>query len=276
MHKEALDWEKLEPWAYPAAVVGAIGSSALASHLTRRHLENQIAESEQITPEQAKKMLTKMGLPDTMPMVPYDKMRNAFYASPSQARRMYKRNRKFRKSVREYFDDPRALKHLSQGLIGYHPDYLKKNVLAHEMGHANIRNRPWYSPSRQNQSVLRPMSNVVRKFGGLATLLGAGGAGIGTYKATHNPYLAAAAGGGTGLALGALMNAPTLINEQQATRQAHKHLDSTLRSEDKRKQEKDALRTAYRTYLLGALAVPTLYGAAVGGIGVPSKLGWAL
>jgi hypothetical protein len=33
-----------------------------------------------------------------------------------------------------------------------------RGILAHEMGHAGIRlNNPWYSSSRVNQSVLRPV-----------------------------------------------------------------------------------------------------------------------
>jgi len=276
MHKEALDWEALEPWAYPASVLGTMGLSTVAGWLVKRQLEKKIEESEEITPEQAKKMLKAMGLPSHLPMVPYDKMRNAFYASPRNAKLLFRRDKNFRRAVREHFGERGVSHHLKDGLIGYHPDYMRRGIMAHEMGHANIRNRPWYSPSRQNQSVLRPLSGVANAFSGLGTLLGAGAAGIGTYKATKNPLLSALAGGGTGLALAAVLNSPTLLNEMQATGQANKFLEATTKDEDKLKKEKEALNTAYKTYLIGSLAVPTLYGAAIGGVGVPSKLGWVL
>jgi len=97
-----------------------------------------------------------------------------------------------------------------------------------------------------------------------------------TYHKTGNPVLSGLAGAGTGLGLAAMMNAPTLINENQASWHAKKYLDATSKDDERKAQEKEALNTAYKTYLLGSLAVPTLYGAAIGGVGIPSKLGRAL
>ena len=162
---------------------------------------------------------------------------------------------------------------LQAGLVAYHPEFMRKNIIAHELGHASIRNRPWYSPSRINQGPLRTMSNYAGLLSPIATLLGAGATGTATYSKTKNPLLSGLVGGVTGLGIAALLNAPTLLNENQATGKAKQYLRATTKNPEELDKDEKALRTAYRTYLLGALAAPTLYGAAIGGVGVPGSVG---
>jgi len=270
MYKSA----EIEKWVYPATIGGAWGASTLAQYLLKRRLDKQLEESEKITPQEARIILRRMGLPSHLPAISLkEHTRNAFYAEPGTARKMYRRNiYGMRDTLNKKYKDLKRkeiLEKLNHGLVGYHPDYLRAGILAHEGGHAKIHNRPWYDPSRVNQQVLRPVGDVASILAPLGTFLGAAGAGGAVYKNTKNPFLSGAAGAGAGLLLSAILKAPTLINEYQASAHARKHLDESMKDEERKKQEKDSLRTAFGTYLTGSLAFPTLYGAALGGIGLP-------
>lgn len=139
--------------------------------------------------------------------------------------------------------------------IGYGSDMKRHAILAHEMGHADMHlNKPWYSPSRINQSFLRPASDLVGAIAGPTVGLGVG---IGT----GNPLLGAAAGGLTG----GILNLPTLINEHQASSRAKKYLQEAQLAPSTQANSKDALNKAWRTYLLGA-TLPAAAGGAIAGI----------
>lgn len=146
------------------------------------------------------------------------------------------------------------------GAVVYDPAFNKPGILAHELGHASMRLAPWYSPSRINQSWLRPAGDALNR---LAAPL----AGIVAGYTTGKPL----AGLGVGLGAGLLTGMPTLINEYQASARGKSYMDRAraLDPEVDRKNRK-ALDTALLTYLGGA-TVP----AAVGGLtaGLLSKSG---
>lgn len=143
----------------------------------------------------------------------------------------------------------------SQRAIGYGSDMKRHAILAHEMGHADMHvNKPWYSPSRINQSVLRPVS-------GFLGAVAAPTVGLGVGLSTGNPLLGAAAGGLTG----GVLNLPTLINEHQASSRAKKYMQDAQLAPSTQANSSDALNKAWRTYLIGA-TLPAAAGGAIAGI----------
>jgi hypothetical protein len=114
-------------------------------------------------------------------------------------------------------------------------------------------NNKWYHPSRINQSILRPISDTITPLSALI--------GIGVGVGTANPFYGALAGGG----LAAILGAPTLINEAQATGYAKKYLDDSNHTQQTIKQNKKTLNRAYGTYLSSAIMYPAVAGALFGG-----------
>lgn len=147
------------------------------------------------------------------------------------------------------------------GMIAYDPAFAKPGILAHELGHASMRLAPWYSPSRINQSYLRPVSNIA----GFVAPAIAAAAALGASRGTKwDPVSRVVVPGLLGAGFGTLVGAPTLINEWQASSRAADYMRKAKVDEVDQKVNNKALGNAFNTYLLGA-AVPAGVAAAIGG-----------
>lgn len=244
----------------PAALLATLGSLGTGAYLNYS-LNKQLRKLKKLRRGEHRKILEHFRLKD-MPVVRYPRLNNAAYVE----------QRAFEPglfSAGLHADDPviraaieknpkmleRAKKH---GLVIYDGRFNTPAIMAHEAGHADIGNMPWYSPSRINQSYLRDLAGIA---GFAAPLLG-GAAGV----LTRNPVL----GLGAGALMGAVLNAPTLINEWQATHRANKYLDEKMLSDKEREQSKKTLGAAFNTYLASA-AVPAAIMGAAGGLAWPVR-----
>lgn len=155
------------------------------------------------------------------------------------------------------------------GSISLSKDMRRPAILAHEAGHAIIGARPWWSPSRFNQSVLR--SNFL-----LPVLAQAGAMRAGSVLGASPSFSSSWTAGGTGAATGALMGLlgglPTLTNEWQATGLAKDWLrnKSSLSPKEVEASEK-ALNRAFLTYLGAHTLAPAVSGGLIAGL---SKNRW--
>lgn len=144
------------------------------------------------------------------------------------------------------------------GEVSFSKDMDKPGIIAHELGHAVIGNRPWTSPSRINQSLLRPVTTFVSP---AVSMLGSLmlGSEIGRRPVPGGKWGAAAAGGLAGGALGLLAGAPTLVNEWQASSLADKWMEneSNLTDADRIKS-RAALNKAFATYVAASAVAPAL------------------
>jgi hypothetical protein len=226
----------------------------LVSAIIAQRLMSQLKKLKKSNPAGAKKIMRHFNLKD-MPAVPYPKLDNAAYIEPhhfqkgwfteglhaddSHLRKLVKKNPKMIEAMRRH------------GLVIYDKKFATPAILAHEAGHADIGNMPWYAPSNINQKYLRSISDFVTPFAAPTV-------GLVTGAMTRNPFL----GVGAGALTGAVFGAPTLINEWQATHRANKYLDEKMLDEAERRRSKDTLGTAFNTYLAGA----TVPAAIVGGI----------
>ena len=238
---------------WPARAAGAVGG-VLVSAIIAQRLMSQLKKLKKSNPAGAKKIMRHFNLKD-MPAVPYPKLDNAAYIEPhhfqkgwfteglhaddSHLRKLVKKNPKMIEAMRRH------------GLVIYDKKFATPAILAHEAGHADIGNMPWYAPSNINQKYLRSISDFVTPFAAPTV-------GLVTGAMTRNPFL----GVGAGALTGAVFGAPTLINEWQATHRANKYLDEKMLDEAERRRSKDTLGTAFNTYLAGA----TVPAAIVGGI----------
>ena len=147
----------------------------------------------------------------------------------------------------------KSKKALETGAVIYDPEFLKPGILAHELGHASIRLAPWWSPSRFNQSYLRPVGDVLNAFTPVAAAISAMAP-----QSKESPWIPLALGAG----LGGITAAPTLFNEYQATRRGLRYLKSLGMPEKDYEQNKQTLRRAGHTYLSGGMAAPIIAGLA--------------
>jgi hypothetical protein len=250
------------PLIRPAAIAAALGGLGTGAYLNYR-LNKQLRALKKAKRPEHRKILEHFRLKD-MPIIRYPKLDNAAYVE----QRAFEPGL-FSKGL--HVDDPvisaaiekkpAILEKMKQhGLVIYDGKFNTPAIVAHEAGHADIGNMPWYAPSRINQSYLRDLAGVLN----FAAPITGGAVGV----LTRNPLL----GLGAGALTGAVLNAPTLINEWQATHRANKYLDEKMMSKSERKKSKDTLGTAFNTYLASA-AVPA---AIMGGIGgFASKYGSA-
>lgn len=234
---------------------GLIGGT-MAGGLAGEYFWNRIAKALDQTPrakkQQLKKILRHANL-SKMPAIPIPMLQNAFYGDPE----LWSDPNNYHEEIdalRSYFKkNPKALARARQyGLIGYDPSFGTQGILAHEAGHAHIRNRPDSSWARFNQSVLRPWGNWANS----AALP----VGVVAGALSGNPVVGAGVGG----LVGALTGGPTLVNEAQATRHAYRYADENITSPREKKLTRKALDNAWGTYAGGAL-VPGLAGGAVAG-----------
>jgi hypothetical protein len=227
-------------------VLGTILSSIAAQAYLHHRLKDSLDKTPNLPTKKIPELYKSVGIDPKFPTVPIDKLDNAYYASPFDSKFMGK-------DVKSKFT-PAILKKVKQlGHIGYDPKFNKAGILAHEAGHAAIRTtKPWYNPSRFNQSVLRQISNLTTPFAGsVGTIVGAG---------TESPLYGALAGLGSA----ALLGAPTLINESQATGYAKDYLNKSHHKSETKDKNLKALSNAYDTYAIGTLLLPTLLGGASG------------
>jgi hypothetical protein len=239
----------------PAAILATLGGLGTGMYLNHR-LNRQLRQLKKAKRPEHRKILEHFRLKD-MPLIQYPKLDNAAYVAQGAFEPGL-----FSKGL--HVDDPvisaaiakkpamleKAKKH---GLVIYDDKFNTPAIMAHEAGHADIGNMPWYSPSRINQSYLRDLAGIV----GLAAPALGGAAGV----LTRNPVL----GVGAGALTGAAINAPTLINEWQATHRANKYLDEKMMAKKEREKSKQTLGTAFNTYLAGA-AVPAAIMGGLGGL----------
>jgi hypothetical protein len=190
-----------------------------------------------------------------LPVLPYKGLRNAAYVDSGKfhpgifQEPLHHSDSTLSAAVSRQPEIEEKLK--QHGVILYDDRLNTPAILAHEAGHADIGNKPWYSPSKLNQNYGRTLASVANFAAPLA--------GLFTGAMTRNPFL----GIGAGALTGAALNAPTLINEWQATNRANKYLDTKRMSSDEKKKSRKTLGSAYNTYLSHA-AVPA---AIMGGLG---------
>jgi hypothetical protein len=244
----------------PASLVALLGGLAASGYFGYR-FNRRLQDLKKAKRGDHRKLLRYFKLKD-MPIVRYPGLENAAYIE----------QRAFQPGLLSrgiHVDDdviseavakkPKMLENAKKhGLVVYDGKFNTPAILAHEAGHADIGNMPWYAPSRINQSYLRDAANIV---GFAAPLLG-GAAGV----LTRNPLL----GLGAGALTGAVLNAPTLINEWQATNRANKYIDDKIMTDDERKKSKKTLGAAFNTYLANA-AIPAAIMGAAGGLAYPNR-----
>lgn len=238
-----------------APMAGLLGGYALAE-MVNNHYGKKIMRALDKTPkakkQQLKKILQHANL-SKMPAISYPQLNNAFYADPEYWGDPV--NMEYAMPpIYEYFRKHKgALEKARQyGLVAYDPNFGTQGILAHEAGHASIRNQPAGSLSRFNQSYLRPIGGILNAFSPFV--------GVGAGVATGNPLVGAAVGGG----LAALTGAPTLINEAQATRHAYRYADENIKSEKEKDLTRKALNNAYGTYG-SAMLIPALAAGGIAG-----------
>lgn len=238
--------------ALPLGLAGGTMAGAAAGNYFGNRLTNALSRTPNAQKKQLRKILRHANLPN-MPAVAVPNLNNAYYADPEYFDAPYNMH-EHDDALRAYFKkSPKALDRARQyGLVGYDPSFGTQGILAHEAGHAHIRNRPDSSWARFNQSVLRPWGNWANS---AALPLGVVAGAL-----TGNPLLGAAAGG----LVGGVTGGPTLLNEAQATRHAYRYVDKNIQDERERKLTHKALDNAWGTYAGGAL-VPGLAGGAVAG-----------
>ena len=233
-----------------AATLAGVGGSMLLSNA----LKSKLKKLKPANKQELNKIRRHFKLKD-VPVLPYRGLGNAAYIEADQFHpgmlrdALHLRDRELASAA---IRDPSLVGKLRRhGAIVYDDKFKTPAILAHEAGHADIGNKPWYSPSRLNQNYGRSLASMAN----LAAPL----AGLFTGAITRNPFL----GVGAGALTGAALNAPTLINEWQATNRANKYLDAKMRDEEERKKSRKTLGSAFNTYL-GNAAIPA---AVMGGIG---------
>lgn len=237
---------------------GGVVGGMLLGGLLNQHFFSKIQDALDRTPkakkQQLKKILRHANL-SKMPAIPYPRLNNAFYADPeywgdpvNMERHMPPIDAYFRK-YRDSLDRARQF-----GLVAYDPNFGTQGILAHEAGHAAIRNQPAGSLSRFNQSYLRPLGGMLNAF--------ALPAGIAAGIATGNPLVGAGVGG----LVSGITGAPTLVNESQATRHAYRYADKNIKDPNENKQTRKALNNAWGTYASALLAPAVIGGGLAGGI----------
>jgi hypothetical protein len=237
--------------------VGGIVSSMILGAVLNHKLNKELKKLKKANPQQIKKILHHFQLKD-MPAVEYPRLDNAAYIEPSSFQKgwfsegLHQEDPRLRKTVAS---NPELVEKMRRhGLVIYDKNFATPAIIAHEAGHADIGNMPWYAPSNINQRYLRPLTGFV---GNIAAPL----VGIAAGAATRNPFL----GLGAGALTGAAIHAPTLLNEWQATHRAKKYLDQKMLSREELDKSKHSLNTAFNTYLASAAVAPAIVGAVAGG-----------
>ena len=243
----------------PASLTALLGGMAASGYAGYR-FNQRLRALKKAKRGDHQKLLRYFKLKD-MPIVRYPGLDNAAYIEQRAfqpgllSRGMHVDDDVLRAAIAK---KPKILENAKKhGLVVYDGRFNTPAIMAHEAGHADISHMPWYSPSRVNQSYLRSLAGVA---GFAAQLLG-GAAGV----LTRNPLL----GLGAGALTGAVLNAPTLINEWQATNRANKYIDDKVMTDDERKKSKKTLGAAFNTYLAAAAAPAAIMGAA-GGLAWPT------
>lgn len=223
------------------STAAGMATSLFLGHRVKKQMENTPALPASKIPEVYK----QVGVPADMPTYALPKLRNAMYVNPM--------NLKDKRVIQELGIGNSDLSKIKQnGMVVYDPAFNRAGIMAHEAGHANIRLRPWYSPSRINQGPLRTVGGLASMFAPTASFI----AGANT-----DPLV----GAGVGAGLGLLTGLPTLLNEAQASHHAKKYLANSSHMPDTIAQNKKALRRAYMTYVGGAL-VPAAVAGGLGGV----------
>ena len=235
------------------SIYGAVLASMLVNGWQQKRLRELVNQLKHV--DDRKALMMTMGMPKGLPVYKVPGYGNAAYYHPGGVPDELHGQRL----------SPQTVERIRRlGAILYDPTYASPGILAHEAGHADIRlNNPWYSPSRINQSVLRPIS-------GFANALLPAGVGAVAGLASHSPMV----GAGVGLGLGALTSLPTLINEGQATGRAKKYLRQAVTDPHELQQNIKALRDAGRTYSVAGMLPGVLAGAIGGGLGMMKGGHW--
>lgn len=232
-------------------VAGGLASAIIFGALMRGKLD----KLKKAKPAEARKVFNYFKLKN-MPLLPYENLENAAYIDAGHfqpglfSRGIHEEDDVLQRAV---LKNPKLLDKMRQhGAVIYDKKFNVPAVLAHEAGHADIGNMPWYAPSKINQ-------NYGRATAGL-TNFAAPFAGILTGALTRNPFL----GLGAGALTGAVLNAPTLVNEWQATNRANKYLDEKMLDPEEKKKSRGALGSAFNTYLAQAAVPAALMGGMAG------------
>lgn len=227
------------------ALLSGLGASALGSYFLNKRLHQSLEEAPKAKGPYIRNLLRISGLDKETPITTEPGLNNAYWLDPGH---------EAKDAVKGTPHEELAKK---LGLIKYDPTFARPGILAHEMGHGTIRmQNPWWAPSRINQSVLRPLSQII-------SMRTAPVAGTFAGLMSHNPLIGAGVGLGTGLAT----SLPTLINEWQASHRGKKYLDHLAGEHQQHIIEgnRKSLDKAFHTYL-GAAAIPATVAGAVGGL----------
>lgn len=215
-----------------ASVAGALTGMGAASYFA--HHSDRVARSLPSVPrKQVAEMLEAQKLPKELPVLKDPSMRgNAAYIPPT------------------FFSNETSPPEDRYGMILHGPDMKRYPILAHEGGHAQIQlNNPWYHPSRVNQNLLRTLSFFASRLAYPAAAI------AGNY--TRSPLV----GAGVGLVGGGLLGLPTIANEYHASSLAQKYLDARKAEPEEKEKERQALRSAFMSYLSNSLVGPAASGA---------------
>lgn len=237
-----------------ALLIGLLGSEALNTYerVKIRQLLDQLPGD---IPDLNNKVKKEVGLPEDFVIYDAPGSNTAYYVPKLMA--------KFENLTMPGLEPEERKSRGRYGYIVIDPSWKKPGVLAHEAGHAEIGNKPIYHPSRINQSLAVPISAGFSSIAPLAAVVGGGLIG----HQTGSKLTGALAGGGIGLGMGALLNAPQLINEWQATRRAKRFLNNMEEiSPEERKQNKKSLNRAFRTYAIADVLAPAITGSAGGAL----------
>lgn len=248
---------------YGSLILSLLGSGLIHAE-TSRQLGKAINETKKIDIPQGRKVLDDMGL-QGVPLIQEGTAGGGFYAGPRTTLKILEQSPEFKEKIDTWAKEQGETRPyeevFSQGMIVADPAYMRHGIIAHEGGHAQIRNLPEGTIQRTNQTWFRPISGIVNS---IATTPVTGFTAYQIGKRLKNPLSRVAAGAGTGMAISGIINSPTLINEWQASNRAMDSLKGKM-PDDEWNKEKNSLQKAYNTYLMGSLAFPAVWGGVAGG-----------
>lgn len=254
-----------DAWKWRGVLYGGTAVAMVAGVMEGIRLEKAMLDTPKIKdPKAARKLLEKSGVVDGVPIVYSDSGEGAYYMGPTTTKMVLRSSplleHKLMEEARARGEKPEKSSDLvPKGMISMSPEFMREGVVLHEGGHAQIRNLPSFSPSRINQRFLRPAFNLAGTLSPLVS--GIGGAVAGNYLRDSNPLVRGLVGGLAGLGVGAVLGAPELINERQATNRAIKGLENLGRGPEQTAKERKALGHAFNTYLISNLVAPAATGA---------------
>lgn len=247
------------------ALLGGVGFSALAAWRLSQKFKDDMQHLRRVKPGD-KSLFQHYDLPKGIPV--YHKPDDAFEGNAFYYPREYAA---LGNSFKSLFGDKvteKDKREAATGYIGLGRGAERFGVLAHELGHAEMGNKPIYHPERFNQSVLlHPVSQIVSRVGGVVGT-GVGSMALRDHLHAHGVQnlntLGGVGGAGIGAVAGVLSSLPQLVNEYQASAKAMKAMEASGASPAELQKTRKALRSAYMTYVANSALFPATLGVALG------------